>query len=38
MTLVSEEANNDTSNLMTAPTEAVAETPTEEPKIEEMTF
>ena len=35
MTLVSEEANNDTSNLMTAPTEVVAETPTEEPKIEE---
>ena len=35
MTLVSEEANNDTSNLMTAPNEAVAETPTEEPKIEE---
>ena len=35
MTLVSEEANNDTSNLMNAPTEAVAETPTEEPKIEE---
>ena len=38
MTLVSEEANNDTSNLMTAPTEAVAETPTEEPKIEEPTI
>ena len=38
MTLVSEEANNDTSNLMTAPTELVAETPTEEPKIEEPTI
>lgn len=38
MTLVSEEANNDTSNLMTAPTEAVAETPTEEPTIEEPTI
>ena len=38
MTLVSEEANNDTSNLMTAPTEPVAETPTEEPKIEEPTI
>jgi cell division protein FtsZ len=38
MTLVSEEANNDTSNLMTAPTEAVAETPTEEPKTEEPTI
>ena len=36
MTLVSEEANNDTSNLMTAPT--VAETPTEEPKTEEPTI
>jgi cell division protein FtsZ len=35
MTLVSEEANNDTSSLMTAPTELVAETPTEEPKTEE---
>ena len=35
MTLVSEEAINDTSNLMTAPTEAVAETPTEEPTIAE---
>ena len=38
MTLVSEEANNDASNLMTAPIEAVAETPTEEPKIEEPTI
>ena len=38
MTLVSEEQNNDTSNLMTAPTEAVAETPTEEPKTEEPTI
>lgn len=38
MTLLSEEANNDTSNLMTAPTELVAETPTEEPKIEEPTI
>ncbi|MEY4098118.1 MAG: cell division protein FtsZ [Bacteroidota bacterium] len=38
MTLVSEEQNNDTSNLMTAPTEAVAETPTEEPKIEQPTI
>jgi len=38
MTLVSEEANNGTSNLMTAPTEAVAETPTEEPKIEQPTI
>ena len=35
MTLLSEEANNDTSNLMTAPTEAVAETPTDEPTIDE---
>ena len=38
MTLVSEEQNNDTSNLMTAPTEAVADTPTEEPKTEEPTI
>lgn len=38
MTLVSEEANNGTSNLMTTPTEAVAETPTEEPKIEQPTI
>jgi cell division protein FtsZ len=38
MTLVSEEANNDTSSLMTAPTELVAETPTEEPKTEEPTI
>jgi cell division protein FtsZ len=38
MTLLSEEANNDTNNLMTTPTEAVAETPTEEPKKEEPTI
>jgi len=38
MTLVSEEVNNDTNNLMTAPTELVAETPTEEPKTEEPTI
>ena len=38
MTLVSEEANNDTSNLMTAAAETVAETPTEEPKIEDPTI
>ncbi len=38
MTLLSEEANNDTSNLMTAATEAVAETPAEEPRIEEPTI
>ena len=38
MTLLSEEANNDTSNLMTAATEAVAETPTEEPRTEEPTI
>ncbi len=38
MTLVSEEANNDTSNLMTAATEAVAETPTEEPTIGDSYF
>jgi len=38
MTLLSEEANNDTSNLMNAPTEAVAETPAEEPKTEEPTI
>jgi cell division protein FtsZ len=38
MTLVSEEANNDTSNLMNAAAETVAETPTEEPKIEEPTI
>jgi cell division protein FtsZ len=35
MTLLSEEANNDTSNLMTAATEVVAETPTDEPRTEE---
>ena len=35
MTLLSEETANETNNLMTAPTEAVAETPTEEPRIEE---
>ena len=35
MTLLSEEANNDTSNLMTTATEAVAETPTDEPTIDE---
>ncbi|MEY3188231.1 MAG: cell division protein FtsZ [Bacteroidota bacterium] len=35
MTLLSEETANDTNNLMTAPTEAVAETPTEEPRTEE---
>ncbi len=38
MTLLSEEANNDTSNLMTAATEAVAETPAEEPRTEEPTI
>jgi len=38
MTLVSEETANETNNLMTAPTEAVAETPTEEPKTEEPTI
>ena len=35
MTLLSEETANDTNNIMTAPTEAVAETPTEEPRTEE---
>ena len=35
MTLLSEETANETNNLMTAPTEAVAETPTEEPRTEE---
>ncbi len=35
MTLLSEETANETNNLMTAPTEAVAETPTEEPTIDE---
>jgi len=35
MTLLSEEANNDTSNLMTTATEAVAETPIDEPTIDE---
>jgi cell division protein FtsZ len=34
MTLLSEETANDTNNIMTAPTEAVAETPTEEPRTE----
>ena len=38
MTLLSEETANETNNLMTAPTEAVAETPTEEPKTEEPTI
>lgn len=38
MTLLSEEANNDTSNLMTAATEVVAETPTDEPRTEEPTI
>ena len=38
MTLLSEETANDTNNIMTAPTEAVAETPTEEPRTEEPTF
>ncbi len=38
MTLLSEETANDTNNLMTAPTEAVAETPTEEPRTEEPTI
>ena len=38
MTLLSEETANETNNLMTAPTEAVAETPTEEPRIEEPTI
>jgi cell division protein FtsZ len=38
MTLLSEEANNDTSNLITAATEAVAETPTDEPRTEEPTI
>ena len=35
MTLLSEETANDTNNIMTAPTDAVAETPTEEPRTEE---
>lgn len=38
MTLLSEEANNDTNNLMTAANEAVAETPAEEPRTEEPTI
>ena len=38
MTLLSEETANETNNLMTAPTEAVAETPTEEPRTEEPTI
>jgi cell division protein FtsZ len=38
MTLLSEETANDTNNIMTAPTEAVAETPTEEPRTEEPTI
>ena len=38
MTLLSEETANETNNLMTAPTEAVAETPTEEPRTEESTI
>jgi len=35
MTLLSEETANDTNNITTAPTEVVAETPTEEPRTEE---
>ena len=38
MTLLSEETANETNNLMTAPTEVVAETPTEEPRTEEPTI
>lgn len=38
MTLLSEETANDTNNIMTAPTEAVAETSTEEPRTEEPIF
>ena len=38
MTLLSEETANETNNLMTAPTEVVAETPTEEPRTEESTI
>ena len=38
MTLLSEETANEPNNLMTAPTEAVAETPTEEPRTEEPTI
>ncbi len=38
MTLLTEDAVNETNNLKSAPTEAVAETPAEEPKTEEPTI
>ncbi len=38
MTLLSEETANESNNLMTAPKESVAETPTEEPRTEEPTI
>jgi cell division protein FtsZ len=38
MTLLSDQTANETNNLMTAPTEAVAETPAEEPRTEEPTI
>jgi cell division protein FtsZ len=38
MTLLSDQTANETNNLMTTPAEAVAETPTEEPRTEEPTF